>query len=686
MLKLKRLYISNAGRLVGKHAIDLTNRSNLIQVEGKNHNTGGSSGAGKTTAFHALEYLLGVNEVPATQLQSRRTKEALEVVGEFFDDHTNQEVVVSRSKGSFSLTINGEVVEGAVDKVEERLDRMIGIPKKICRRMFHKRQKEGGFFLNMTPKECHEFLSDVLDLNAWNKRTERAESDSKVWTERRKTLEQAQDSLSRLTAELSESVNSIVAPSPLPYDSSILPKLEDNVTVAEKAHQELVAAFNEANMAIAQPPKPIQEERLEEKQERTTLEAMKAQLVFEKRAADERLQKMLIELNTIDIALNSIHRAKEDLSRSAVELENLKNHIAHIKENKCPTCLQGWMTESKATAFDVAVGQARQLVMTIENHKNRISTEGKYQLDRQMLLERIEQEKQNNNFTELEIKIRQQEDKVQVVRDRYDQNQRASLEAYNASLALVRSQEEAVRTRYSALIENARNNVSMSRELLNKHRIELNAHQKAVENYESAKRSIISRLDKAKAEQKDVSLGLKTTTEKELVCAESAKVLKSFVNQMFQDALDQIAAKATEILARVPNTATASVSFEGFKATKSGAIKEEVTAYINMDGEINIPVKTVSGGERTSIDLAIDLGVIDMVEQRTGKGFDFFILDEPFDGLDSVCREHALEMLKLNTSNKRLFVIDHSNETKELVSDRIYVVRDGENSSICDTL
>ena len=55
MLKLKRLHISNAGRLVGKHTIDLTDRTNLIQVEGKNNNTGGSSGAGKTSALQTLE-------------------------------------------------------------------------------------------------------------------------------------------------------------------------------------------------------------------------------------------------------------------------------------------------------------------------------------------------------------------------------------------------------------------------------------------------------------------------------------------------------------------------------------------------------------------------------------------------------------------------------------------------------
>jgi DNA repair ATPase RecN len=50
---------------------------------GQNNNTGGSSGAGKSTVFNALDFLLGLNDLPVTVLQSRLTKSGISVIGEF---------------------------------------------------------------------------------------------------------------------------------------------------------------------------------------------------------------------------------------------------------------------------------------------------------------------------------------------------------------------------------------------------------------------------------------------------------------------------------------------------------------------------------------------------------------------------------------------------------------------------
>ena len=111
-------------------------------------------------------------------------------------------------------------------------------------------------------------------------------------------------------------------------------------------------------------------------------------------------------------------------------------------------------------------------------------------------------------------------------------------------------------------------------------------------------------------------------------------------------------------------------------------MKEEVNAVISMDGEVGIPIKSLSGGERSSVDLAVDLAVIDFVESESAKGIDVFILDEPFTGLDTVSIEMALEVLKNSNSKKKLIVVDHNPEVKEMVSNRLVVVREGTTSSI----
>ena len=51
-------------------------------------------------------------------------------------------------------------------------------------------------------------------------------------------------------------------------------------------------------------------------------------------------------------------------------------------------------------------------------------------------------------------------------------------------------------------------------------------------------------------------------------------------------------------------------------------------------------------------------------------------MDEPFNGLDSICREDCLEIIKGIDSKKRIIVIDHCSELKETVTDIIVATKE----------
>ena len=91
---------------------------------------------------------------------------------------------------------------------------------------------------------------------------------------------------------------------------------------------------------------------------------------------------------------------------------------------------------------------------------------------------------------------------------------------------------------------------------------------------------------------------------------------------------------------------------------------EQVNAILDSDGELEIPIKSLSGGERSAVDLAIDLAVCEMIQEKANKGIDALILDEPFGGFDSIGIEQALEMLK--TLDKRILIVEHNNIAKEI--------------------
>jgi DNA repair exonuclease SbcCD ATPase subunit len=163
---------------------------------------------------------------------------------------------------------------------------------------------------------------------------------------------------------------------------------------------------------------------------------------------------------------------------------------------------------------------------------------------------------------------------------------------------------------------------------------------------------------------------------------ETKRAIKTYVSFSFNEALDAIGDKATKIIRCIPNTKNATIEFEGTKETQKGTVKEEVNAVISVDGELGVPIKSLSGGERSSTDLAVDLAVIDYIESKTGKGLNLFILDEPFTGLGTVEIEMALEVLKNANINKKLFIVDHNAEVKQMVQDRLIVVRDGLTSKV----
>lgn len=200
--------------------------------------------------------------------------------------------------------------------------------------------------------------------------------------------------------------------------------------------------------------------------------------------------------------------------------------------------------------------------------------------------------------------------------------------------------------------------------------------------YKEKKDRLETTLKQKKTDLKDAE---KQRQEKryELSVAEEAKrALKTYTLQIFQDTLDSIGAYATEILSEIPNMTNATIYFEGCKENKSGSIKDEVNAIINMDGYNDINIKTLSGGERTAIDLAVDLAVIDMIENKAGKGANFFILDEPFEGLEEINISQCLEVLKQADINKKIIIVDHNPIAKEMINDRIMVERDGEESVV----
>ncbi len=663
MIELLSLQFGAIRSFVDDQLISFEEREKLIQIDGKNENTGGSSGAGKTTVLMALLYLLDIGDVPSTVLQSRLTKEGMWAIGKFLFDGVP--VTISRSKKEgLKIETPTETVSGNSVLAEEKLYELIGLPKKIFKKMVYKRQKENGFFLSMTPKEMYEFLISVLGLEIHmteiQKITENIDACDKKIGDLVKEVELTKSSLADMTRILSEKKK----PEPTVHEDEI--KQLNHGVIALRAN--IGALKHEMKEMIDEVPKS-QETTADTSAFNTQIAALvpaRVELNKKLEGIDSAGKELEQKLSLIPMHIKNAERWGKDIAKFREDRE-------HIEKSQCPTCMQAWTGETAQAKIDHIDYSIRSLITDCLKAKATIDEKPQHEEN----LARLLQIRQgvNNELAAL-------------------QEQRTVLDAQKYKLMEeVSKHNESLRNEYKVKVSEIENKIKGTVDKLNE---ELKQVEIDLSAKESQRNSYLT--SSAQYEKEVLSLGeviakkefevmskqnqLEKLRKQITVAQESKRMIKAFVLQTFQDTLDAIGVAATDILAGVPNMATSTIYFEGCKETKSGTIKDEIVAIINMDGTNEIPIKSLSGGEETATYLAVDLAVIDVIETKVAKGANFFFMDEPFDGLDSVCKENCLEILKQLDTNKKIIMVDHSSELKEMVSDVILVVKKGEVSSI----
>lgn len=683
MLKLKSLRLSGFGRFVEEQIIEFETLGNLIQVDGENRKTGGSSGSGKSTLFNALDFLLGLNDLPTTVLQSRLTKDKLSVTGEF--DWDGKRVVITRGS-KLSVEIDGELTQGSSALAEEKIDSILGMPRDIFRKVLHKRQKEGGFFLDFTPKKMYEFLTDALNLAAERKKLEKVEEKLKSLEEQKKTRQtnigQAQSSLKAMQ----EAILGLGLAPVRDIHQSVILELKGRYDGSTQKHKETEEKHRQETQVLEE-KRPKVSVAAYDTSSRDALDA-RHRAVSSARAGrvsaeSDRIAGIGSTISALRVEQTKIAFTANDGQAARSEAVTIAEQIKKIRACQCPTCEQQWLTDSAKT-------HEAQLIAKLALVKDRIAA-GAAAVEKQAELAAnlaaLEAQLTPQNTEELakfdaelaDILAAIKEDKAKEAEHMMKQN------AANSSVLQQFAAEQAeLRRKQAQEADQTRGQADVDRRAFDAAVAKLKAYDDAAKKYESTL-SYMKTNEAVYAKQLAENEAALSVIDAEILMAEELKkIVKTFISCSFDDALESIGEAATKIIRCIPTMSSATIQFEGQKETKDGKVKEEVNAVISMDGDIGIPIKSLSGGERSSVDLAVDLAVIDFIESESAKGIDVFILDEPFTGLDTVSIEMALEVLKNSNSTKKLIVVDHNPEVKQMVSNRIVVVRDGDTSTIAN--
>ncbi len=148
-------------------------------------------------------------------------------------------------------------------------------------------------------------------------------------------------------------------------------------------------------------------------------------------------------------------------------------------------------------------------------------------------------------------------------------------------------------------------------------------------------------------------------TEDDLAC-----MLRAWQAQYCAEVLADLSTATNAILAQVPNVSSVTVDF--YPEEKSNG-RSEVGHRVYVSGVERDD--GLSGGQRSAVELAVDLAVVDVVVGRSRVVPKWMVLDEPFGGMGIRDREAFLELLleRAECLGMVYLVVDqHSREFSEL--------------------
>jgi hypothetical protein len=157
---------------------------------------------------------------------------------------------------------------------------------------------------------------------------------------------------------------------------------------------------------------------------------------------------------------------------------------------------------------------------------------------------------------------------------------------------------------------------------------------------------------------------------------------EGFLGAIFDEILAEITEETNRILARVPNTDTVTLRFDSEATTKGGKVNRTIVPILSVAGNTGKLESRCSGGMMSSIELAVDLAVAEVISRRTNSSPGWMCLDESFDGLDAASKEACFQLLHVQAQKKLILIVDHSESFSELFAETITITSKGGRSVV----
>jgi DNA repair exonuclease SbcCD ATPase subunit len=383
------------------------------------------------------------------------------------------------------------------------------------------------------------------------------------------------------------------------------------------------------------------------------------------REITEKVAGIMYEISTAD-------QDRIQAQQLAVKIADLETEISSLSRNKCPTCEQTWATAA------ARLSKAEADVVSLANTKVILDASAARLPE---LKEKLAEAKSRtvvsklSRMVELKAKLTVQINEL-IVGQQNEHNKEITvmLAAYDQPFRF--DQEEKMLEIEREISRTAAELATLMGQL--NQQLEINSKIEkgfaiALERYESRQREILASLKAVEdAKNKVIDLDVAWRRETEFI---KAMGRTGFLGTIFDEILAEISDETNKILARVPNVSHVTVTFESDLMTQKNVHKKVIVPAISVNGK-RAPLESgLSGGMLSSVELAVDLALGEVISRRSGVKVGWLVLDECFEGMGLEDKEGCMDILKQYSGDKLIIIVDHASEFKEQFDQVVEIAR-----------
>jgi len=668
--------------------------SGVTLVSGKNLDSGGDSGSGKTSLVNSIAYLFNYCHTPATELKSWYCDSMSVSANILIDD---QKVKFSRSPGAFVIQQGDVVTRG--EAAEKLLQKWHKLPSGFIESMAYRHQqkpgKPSGGFLGISPADKARFLSKLLDLDkyetsyeaskqtldALEKQLVLVDGNSLHW---QKESEQAKQKLNEL-------VDQDFGISGMEMDLS---RTESNLREAQRR----LLLRKEAALEIEQKDS---EQKEIVKLETSNKVSSISSTVVDTSEVDAKIQKAVDILQQLTFNEKVLYdnfqqnrtKARERLSAINRQLSiwgdldsriaDLRAQLVDLEQRRCSKCQRLWIDSQDAPE---AHSWADEMQSTKDELAKLVEARECKQGMTEIMIPEIEAIISEQFAADPRIqKLEKLKQKLEFQRtlqiNEFENNKRQQIcslqESMRAELA-------------KGLSDPIFQSISQYNSLIQKLQLEMANKKSRLETAQEQHQSRIALRNERnerlqRATEKLVEIDAERIALTEQINEEKDFALlvgrTGYLGAIFEEVLADISSRASAMMSLIPNISHCSIRLNTTKVTKSGE-KRTIHPTVMING-LERPFSSCSGGMTNSITLAVDLAVRQVISERIGISLGWLVLDECFDGMDMASKEACLSLLRDVSEEQQIliFVIERDS-IKEMFETVIEVVCENGRSSI----